>query len=147
MSSRWPAALAALTLAGCGAADPPEPVPTAGPDSRGAPAILTEPRQDGEILVSAEASPQSHGPYRFDGRYRAQFAQFAPEDPDLDFTHEAPFVVELGPERPGPRAKWIKLFRKAAATGAKTVEIHGRHTVDVNFGDFPYAVRFTPVSR
>ena len=57
---------------------------------------------------------------------------------------ETSFEAELGPLRPGPRAKWVKLFRKAAASGEKTMVIRGRHTVDVNFGDYPYVVRFSP---
>ena len=121
------ATLAAVALAGCGDTATPTPVPTAGPDSPGAPAILTEPKRAGEIVVTAEASPQSHGPFRFDGRYRVRFAQFAPEDPDLDFTQETTFVVELGPRpparapagssssaRPPPRGR--KRSRSAAAT-------------------------------
>lgn len=146
MSSRWLGWLAGVALAlttGCGDTAQPTPVPTAGPDSPNAPALLTEPEEAGEIIVSGEASPESHGPFRFDGRYVVRFAQFAPEDADLDFSQETSFEAELGPLRPGPRAKWIKLFRKAAASGRKTMVIRGRHTVDVNFGDFPYVVRFT----
>jgi hypothetical protein len=141
----WLALVAALALAaGCGDAVEPTPVPTAGPDSPNAPALLTEPKQEGEIVVSGEASPESHGPFKFDGRYRVRFAQFEPQDPDLDFSQETSFEAELGPQRPGPRAKWIKLFRKAAASGERTMDISGRHTVDVNFGDYPYVVRFSP---
>ena len=148
MSSRrlgWLSWLAAAALAtGCGDAREPTPVPTAGPDSRGAPAILSEPAREGEIVVSGEASPETHGPYDFDGRYRVRFAQFAPEDPQLDFSDQTAFVAALGPERPGPRTREIRLFRKAAASGQRTLDLSGRHTVDVTFGDFPYVIRFTP---
>ena len=134
-----------LVLAvGCGNSAQPEPVPTAGPDSPGAPALLTDPEREGEIVVSGEASPETHGPFDFEGRYRVRFAQFAPEDPRLDFSQQTAFVAELGPERPGPRARPIRLFRKAARSGERTMELRGRYVVDVTFGDFPYVVRFTP---
>jgi hypothetical protein len=146
MSSRWLGLLATLAFAtGCGDADAPTPVPTAGPESPGAPALLTDPKQPGEIQVSGETSPETHGPFDFDGRYRVRFAQFAPEDPQLDFSQQTAFVAALGPERPGPRARQIRLFRKAARSGEKSLELSGRHVVDVTFGDFPYVIRFTPI--
>ena len=37
----------------------------------------------------------------------------------------------------------MKLFHAARRTARKTVTLHGRLYVDVSFGDFPYAIRFT----
>lgn len=143
--------LAALALTGalaaCGddgtTATPTAPA-TAGARSPAAPALLREPARDGEIVVDGEASPETHGPFRFAGRYVVRFAQYAPEDPALDFAGQTPFVARLGPARPGPRARWIDLFEDAARTGRRTIDLRGSHTVDVEFGDFPYVVRFTP---
>jgi hypothetical protein len=39
----------------------------------------------------------------------------------------------------------VKLFEAAARTSRRTLTLHGRLYVDVSFGDFPYAIRFTPV--
>ena len=41
----------------------------------------------------------------------------------------------------------MRLFRAAARTGRRTVTLHGRFYLDVSFGDFPYAIRLTPVGR
>src|SRR5262245_8739569 len=82
-----PAACAAfvlMTLAGCGG-DSPEPPPTGGAGSPGAPAMLSQELKPGEVMVEAEASPQIDGPYRFDGRYRVRFVQYAPEAPGRSF--------------------------------------------------------------
>lgn len=142
---RWlPWVLIVALLAACSDDPPPTPPPKAGADAPSAPALLRAPKQKGEILVSGEASPATRGPFEFDGRYRVRFAQYAPEDAHLDFTTQIAFVAELGPATPGPGAKPIRLFRDAARSGTRTLAIHGRHTVDVTFGDYPYVVRFTP---
>lgn len=73
-----------------------------------------------------------------------RFAQYAPEDADLDFNAQTAFAVRLGPARPGPSARYVKLFSDAARDGRRTVDLRGEHTVEVEFGDFPYVVRFTP---
>jgi hypothetical protein len=73
-----------------------------------------------------------------------RFAQYAPENPKIDFAGQTTFVATLGPARPGPGAKQIRLFRDAARSGERTLELTGRHTVEVSFGDFPYVLRFTP---
>jgi hypothetical protein len=39
----------------------------------------------------------------------------------------------------------VPLFHSASRTGRRTLALHGRLFVDVSFGDFPYAMRFTPV--
>ena len=45
-------------------------------------------------------------------------------------------------EQEGPGS--VKLFSAAARTGTRRVTLRGRLYVDVGFGDFPYAIRFTP---
>jgi hypothetical protein len=96
----------------------------------------------GEVLVEGKASPREHGPFRLDGRYRIRFQQTAPEDPSIDFSAETPFVARL--LTPGERGPGRRLFRSAADRGERTVTLHGRFLVSVEFGDWPYAIRFTP---
>jgi len=107
------------------------------------PALATRAPATGEIVLRGEASPHTHGPYAFDGRYVVRFEQYAPEDPDLDFTAQTPFSASLERRRDDPRGA-VELVEAAARSGRKEVEIHGRRFVDVQFGDFPYVVRFTP---
>ena len=131
-------------LAGCGsdAAKPSRP-----PDpAKSKVALLQAPKRPGEVLVRGDLSPASHGPYAFDGRYVVRFEQFAPEDPNVDFTTQTAFVSTLdrNAEQDGPGS--VKLFHAARRTGRKTLALHGKLFVDVSFGDFPYALRFTPVS-
>ena len=45
--------------------------------------------------MRGDLSPASHGPYAFDGRYVVRFEQFAPEDPNVDFTAQTAFVATL----------------------------------------------------
>ena len=110
-------------------------------------ALATAPKRPGEIVVRADASPASHGPFALDGRYVARFEQVAPEDPELDFATQTAFVASLDrkPEQDG--AGSVRLFRAAARTGRRTVTLRGRFYLDVSFGDFPYAIRLTPVDR
>jgi hypothetical protein len=130
-------------LAGCGSeaatpTKPPDPAKTKV-------ALLQAPKRAGEILVRGDLSPASHGPYPFDGRYLVRFQQFAPEDPNVDFTAQTAFVATLdrNAEQDGPGS--VKLFHAASRTGRTTLALHGRLFVDVSFGDFPYALRFTPL--
>jgi hypothetical protein len=142
---RWLPLLAALAvLAGCGSdsenpARPPDP-------KTAKVALLQAPKRPGEVIVRGDLSPASHGPYAFDGRYVARFEQFAPEDPSIDFTDQTAFVATLDrrAEQDGPGT--VKLFEAAQRTSRRTLTLHGRLFVDVSFGDFPYAIRFTPVS-
>jgi hypothetical protein len=135
---------ALVLLAGCGSeaakpTRPPDPAKTKV-------ALLQAPKRAGEIIVRGDLSPASHGPYGFDGRYVVRFEQFAPEDPNVDFTAQTAFVSTLdrNAEQDGPGS--VKLFHAARRTGRKTLALHGKLFVDVSFGDFPYALRFTPVS-
>ena len=142
---RWLSPIAALVLlAGCGSetakpSRPPDPAKTKV-------ALLQAPKRPGEVLVRGDLSPASHGPYGFDGRYVVRFEQFAPEDPNVDFTAQTAFVATLDrrAEQDGPGS--VALFHAARRTSRRTVTLHGRLFVDVSFGDFPYALRFTPVS-
>jgi len=139
------AAAAGATACGGGAAGGAD---TAGPAQQAAhPALARAPKRPGEVLVRADASPQSHGPFALDGRYRVRFEQVAPEDPELDFTTQTAFVAMLDrkPQQDEPGS--VRLFREAARTGRRTVTLRGRWYLDVAFGDFPYAIRLTPVGR
>ena len=128
-----------MFVAGCGgtAAEPPRstPAPTQ---------AAATPEVPGEIVVSGEASPASHGPYDFKGEYTVSFEQSAPEDPTLDFTTQTAFVADLNREAELPGSDSIKLFEAAKASDERTLKLDGRFYVDVSFGDFPYVVRFTP---
>src|SRR4051794_18378430 len=148
---RWTGAIvllvaAAATATACGGASSDGAGATAAP----APARLalaSAPKRPGEVLVRADASPASHGPFALDGRYVARFEQVAPEDPELDFATQTSFVASLdrGPGQEG--AGSVRLFRAAARSGRRTVTLRGRFYLDVSFGDFPYAIRLTPVDR
>jgi hypothetical protein len=138
--------LAVVALAGCGASSGGDGATrSTRPQTTTAalPALATRPAGPGEIVLRGEASPNTHGPYAFDGRYLVRFEQYAPEDPKLDFTAQTPFSAQLAPRRDDPRGA-VKLVEAAARSGRAEVEIHGRRFVDVTFGDFPYVVRFTP---
>jgi hypothetical protein len=110
-------------------------------------ALAKAPKRAGEVLVQGDLSPASHGPFTLDGRYTARFEQIAPEDPNLDFTAQTAFVATLDrkPEQEGSGT--VRLFRDADRTGHAVVTAHGRYYIDVSFGDFPYAIRLTPVDR
>jgi len=149
---RWPAAIVLLVAALAGATACGGDGASTGGRSAVAPppahfAIARAPKRPGEILVRGEASPASHGPFALDGRYVARFEQAAPENPELDFAGQTAFVVTLDskPEQDG--AGTVRLFRAAARTGRRTVTLRGRLYIDVSFGDFPYAIRLTPVGR
>jgi hypothetical protein len=137
-----PLLLALAALAGCGGAtDSPTPPP---PASKARVALLQAPKRPGEVIVRGEGSPESHGPYAFDGRYLVRFQQFAPEDPNMHFAGQTAFVATLDRQAEVEGSGTVELFHAARRTGRRTVTLHGRLYVDVSFGDFPYALRFTP---
>ena len=150
---RRPTAIVLLVAASCGATACGDGASSGGarlgagaPAQRAArPALARAPKRAGEILVQAQASPASHGPFALDGRYVARFEQIAPEDPKLDFTTQTAFVAMFDRHAQQERPGSVRLFRTAARTGRRTVTLHGRWYLDVSFGDFPYAVRLTPV--
>jgi len=111
------------------------------------PALAQPAARTGEIVVQGQASPASHGPFVLRGRYTARFEQIAPEDPELDFGGQNAFVVTLDRRAEQQRGDSVRLFRVAARTGRRTLTLHGRYFIDVSFGDFPYAIRLTPVRR
>jgi hypothetical protein len=137
--------LAVLAIAGCGgdggASSSATPATTTT-----LPALARSPRAAGEIVVSADASPLTRGPYAFDGRYLVRFEQYAPEDPRLDFASQTPFSAALA-QSAGDAAGAVKLFEAADRTGRRELTIRGRYVVDVSFGDFPFVIRFTPRQR
>jgi hypothetical protein len=106
--------------------------------------LLQEPLLAGEVLVDGEASPRTHGPFSFEGRYTVRFAQYAPENPNLNFAGQTPFVAKLYPVGSRGRGS-IQLFREASKSGQRVLRLSGVYMVEVSFGDFPYAIRFTPV--
>lgn len=138
------ASLALVGVAGCGG-EQEEPPPAPGPDAPNAPALLTEPETDGEYLFSAGRSPRTFGPRPFKGRYSVRFAQYAPENPNVNFGDHIPFVAKiLRVSGSGPPVR--RLFREASKSGQTEVELDGRYVIEVSFGDFPFAVRFTPAA-
>ncbi|HMJ37187.1 MAG TPA: hypothetical protein VK501_25005 [Baekduia sp.] len=135
-------AAAALT-ASCGSATSEAPRGAAALDAKAKPPLLRSPRGDGEIIVRATTSPRTAGPFTLHGTYRVRFEQYAPESPQMDFATQTSFVADLE-RQPGIPA--VRLFRTAAATGARTVHVDGRYYVDVSFGDFPFVLRMTPAT-
>ena len=121
--------------------------PTKPPDpAKSQVALLQAPKRPGEILVRGDLSPASHGPYAFDGRYVVRFQQFAPEDPNARL--HRPDGLRGDAWTATPRSKARAACRSStppAAPGRTTLALHGKLFVDVSFGDFPYAMRFTPL--
>jgi hypothetical protein len=111
------------------------------------PALAAQAKRAGEILVQGQGSPASHGPFTLRGRYAVRFEQTAPEDPELDFTTQTAFVAMLDRKAQQEDGESLRLFRKAARTGRREVELDGRYFIDVSFGDYPYAIRLTPAAR
>ncbi|MGI8802112.1 MAG: hypothetical protein ACR2KV_08070 [Solirubrobacteraceae bacterium] len=136
-------ALACVVLAGCGSSTAGAGG-SRGPAPRAAlPALASRPAAKGEILASGQASPSTQGPFTFSGRYLVRFEQFAPENAKLDFTTQTPFTATLTRSE-GDSAGAITLFEHAGSSGQRQLDIHGRYYVEVAFGDYPYALRFTP---
>ncbi len=139
-------ALLATACGGGGGAAGGASAPSGGGDgaTTATPALAKAPKRAGEIVVQGEASPASHGPFTLDGRYTVRFEQIAPEDPNLDFANQTAFVAVLDRKAQQEGGGTIRLFRDAARNGGKVITAKGRYYVDVSFGDFPYAIRFTP---
>lgn len=148
------AAVSALVLAatGCGERHTTSPgapgATTTAAGSKPAITLAKAPKRPGEIVVTANGSPQAHGPYAFDGRYRVRFEQVDPEDPAQTFTGQTTFVAVAAPDADQDTGRGVvPLVRGAKRSDSATVELHGRLYVNVSFGDFPYAVRLTPVAK
>jgi len=139
-------ALLATACGGSGGAAGGASAPSGGGDgaTTATPELAKAPKRAGEIVVQGEASPASHGPVTLDGRYTVRFEQIAPEDPTLDFANQTAFVAVLDHKAQQEGGGTIRLFRDAARNGGKVITAKGRYYVDVSFGDFPYAIRFTP---
>jgi hypothetical protein len=133
--------LGSPVLAGCGSDSGSDTTTTA--STAAVPALVRRPPAAGEIVVRGDASPATHGPYTFSGRYLVRFQQYAPEDPKLDFASQTPFSLSLV-RNEGDPAGAIKLFEAAAPSGRRELTIRGRYVVEVSFGDFPYVIRFRP---
>src|SRR3954466_1546154 len=159
---RWPAAIVLLLAALAGAAGCAGGSTAGGGSSAAAPpparlALAAAPKRPGEVLVRGEGAPASHAPlapharhrvpFALQGRYVVRFEQGAPEDPELDFRGQTAFVVTADRKPQQEGAGTVRLFRAAARTGRRTVTLRGRLYIDVAFGDFPYAIRLTPVGR
>jgi hypothetical protein len=136
--------LAGAAAAACGGAGRPD---AAAPPPKARLALAGSPARTGEVLVRGDASPASHGPFTLRGRYTVRFEQVAPEDPELDFATQTAFVATLDRRAEIEGRDSVRLFRAAARTGRRELTLHGRYFVDVSFGDFPYAIRLTPVAR
>lgn len=108
-----------------------------------APALVRRTTEPGEIVMRGQASPATHGPYVFDGRYVVRFEQYAPENPVLDFASETAFTATLTTREGDPRGA-IDLVQAAARGSRRDLTIRGRYYVDISFGDYPYVMRFTP---
>jgi hypothetical protein len=145
-----PALLAAaliVTACGGGTTSGRTASTASGDDAAARPALAQAPKRPGEILVQGPVSPASHGPVTLDGRYIVRFEQIAPEDPNLDFTGQTAFVAVLDRHTQQAATGTKRLFRTAARTGRTEVTARGRYWIDVEFGDFPYAIRLTPTGR
>jgi hypothetical protein len=128
--------LAGLAL-GCGADARPGPFVTT------TPAAQRSVQHGATIVVRGDYAPDQHGPYALHGRYRVRFVQ---RGAGVDFAREVPFTARLEqPVASGP-ARSIRLFQRAARSGATTVRADGRFRLVVDFGDSPYEVVLAPAS-
>jgi hypothetical protein len=134
--------LALAALAGCGSGGGSSSTATTA-TTAAVPPLARRPAAAGEIVIRGEASPATHGPHEFNGRYLVRFEQYAPEDPKLDFSSQTAFSAELTRKEGDPGGA-IKLFQAATRSGRRELTIRGRYHVELSFGDFPYVLRFTP---
>jgi hypothetical protein len=135
-------ALLAALLGGCGGRDSSSATSSTS-TTAALPPLARTPPKPGELLFTGEASPRTHGPFTLKGGYKVRFEQFAPEDPRLDFSKQVPFTALL--RTAGSRGPGDHIFGVARARGQRIMHGTGRrYELEVTFGDFPYAVRFTP---
>lgn len=135
--------LLVVLVAGCGGGSTTVQAPPTN-ESTSAPLAKAAPKA-GEIVVRGEASPVERGPVSLNGRYKVRFQQIAPEDPDLDFSQQTPFAARLE-SAAVDGGQSVKLFHSAAAKGRTTIDEHGRWRIVVEYGDFPFVLRLTPMS-
>ncbi len=139
------AGLIAAGLAGCGGDDddasPPTPTTATATVAEPAPLALAR-RRPGELVFNGATSPTTFGNVELDGTYLVRFQQHAPENPRLDFSTQTAFTARL--RRQDSSGAGIELFSAAKASGRRTLKAKGTYMLEVTFGDFPYAVRFTP---
>lgn len=133
----------AAGLVACGSEDGGEGNAKPHATTAAKPALAAAAAKAGEFVFDGQTSPATHGPFELDGTYLVRFEQIAPEDPDLDFAGQTPFEASLQ-RRAGDPSGAIKLFSTARPSGRRELKLRGRYLLDVSFGDFPYAVRFTP---
>lgn len=127
----------AMVCVGCGAsADSGSTVATT-------PAKERSVQQAGAITVRGDYAPDQHGPYALHGRYAVRYAQ---RGDGVDFSQEVPFTAHLEETSASGRGRVIKLFQRAARTGATTVRADGRFAVVVDYGDSPYEIVLSPAS-
>ena len=139
-------ALLAVAFWGCGGNDKGSKTQTATAPSAAAlkvPPLARKEPAPGEVLFTGQNTPTSYGTFRLDGAYNVRFEQIAPEDRTKDFSKETAFTARL--RKAGSRSQGAKLFSSAAATGQTEIRRRGSYILDVTFGDYPYAVRFTPL--
>ena len=136
--------VAIVLLAGCGSEAKP---PTKPPDpAKSQVALLKAPKRPGEILLSAGTSPPRRTA-RTPSTVATSCASSSsrPRTPTSTSPPRRPSWRRLD-RRPRWKARAAcTLFHAASRTGRRTLALHGRLFVDVSFGDFPYAMRFTPV--
>ena len=108
----------------------PPPIPTTPPSERSV-------ERAGRIVVKGDYSPDRHGPFRLDGRYRARFTQ---RGEGVNFRDEVPFTAYLEDPAPNGPGKKIKLFERAAGDRRADGHRARRFEVVIDFGDSPYEV-------
>lgn len=123
-----------LGAAGCGGAAPRVTAPPA------TPASTRQQVQRDRIVLRGDVAPEEYGPFALDGRYRVRFVQRGAR---VDFTTEVPFAAHLEQAGTAGAPREVRLFERAAASGATTITAHGRRRLLVDFGDSPFEVTLT----
>jgi len=138
-------AVLALAYEGCGGDDKGSKTTQTAPSAASlkVPPLARKEPAAGDLLFTGQKTPTSYGTFRLNGAYNVRFEQIAPEDRTKDFSKETAFTARL--RKDGSRSQGAKLFSSAAATGQTEIKRRGSYILDVTFGDYPYAVRFTPL--